>query len=172
MGSAWPVNRSVSMMGGCKISSQAFQLGPGWLTLHNIRIDQFNSNGGITEMRWGQHRLVYDHNTLTLDGHGIDAYRLCRYYTNDMDWDEFLRRVEEQQLEQVGGSSADADQLEGNDEETEDETKACSVCLTNVKCCLVQPCGHLCLCIGCSRAVERKCPMCRKPITRIQRIYA
>jgi Zinc finger, C3HC4 type (RING finger) len=46
------------------------------------------------------------------------------------------------------------------------ETDACSVCLTNKKCCAVMPCRHLCLCAECSHGLAKNkaevvCPICR-----------
>ena len=56
----------------------------------------------------------------------------------------------------------------------------CVICFTNPFEILFQPCGHVCLCQNCtvtlaenckSRALQAKCPICRKVISASQRIY-
>jgi len=51
----------------------------------------------------------------------------------------------------------------------------CQICMDAKKCMVLIPCGHLCLCEGCSRAIldqnPRSCPICRKDVERAQRIY-
>lgn len=65
-----------------------------------------------------------------------------------------------------------SDQLKGNDEATNDDSLACVICTTNVKCCVMQPCAHLCLCLECARGLQKRdCPLCRAPIQYIQRIF-
>jgi len=65
-----------------------------------------------------------------------------------------------------------SDQLKGNDEATDDPSLACVICITNVKCCVMQPCAHLCLCLECARGLQKRdCPLCRAPIQYMQRIF-
>lgn len=50
----------------------------------------------------------------------------------------------------------------GEDAEAKDEDAACVICMHNAKRVVLLPCGHLCLCIGCTRQLKnRECPMCR-----------
>ena len=57
------------------------------------------------------------------------------------------------------------------DEQTEIEELQCVSCLDNKKCCLIQPCNHLCLCISCSKTKISHCSMCRSNIETITLIY-
>lgn len=71
-------------------------------------------------------------------------------------------------------SAENADVIDGEDTPLADEDseeKGCVICLTNVKCCILLPCAHLCLCLACARQSERRCPLCREHCTRIQRVY-
>jgi len=62
--------------------------------------------------------------------------------------------------------------IEGNDQETEDRAKACVICASNVKQCACVPCGHLLYCISCAnKRQETKCPMCRKSMKQVIRIF-
>lgn len=63
----------------------------------------------------------------------------------------------------------DRDDLGGED--------ACSVCLTNTREVIVQPCGHVCVCKDCADGLmsfpvpDRKCPICRAKVTKMQNAY-
>jgi len=62
--------------------------------------------------------------------------------------------------------------IEGNDQETEDRAKACVICASNEKQCASVPCGHLLYCISCAnKRQESKCPMCRKSMKQVIRIF-
>jgi hypothetical protein len=62
--------------------------------------------------------------------------------------------------------------IEGSDQETEDRAKACVICASNVKQCACVPCGHLLYCISCAnKRQESKCPMCRKSMKQVIRIF-
>ena len=67
----------------------------------------------------------------------------------------------------------------------EDDSANCVVCLTEAKTHACVPCGHLCLCAGCtdllkmdasrrSRGRGRKpaCPLCRSPVDLMMHIHA
>jgi len=52
-------------------------------------------------------------------------------------------------------------------------TAKCCLCLVGSASHVVVSCGHLCLCTGCHQSFKQStCPMCRKPITDIIRVYA
>lgn len=58
----------------------------------------------------------------------------------------------------LAGVAAAADSLAAAGE------KECVVCLDNVARVALIPCGHRCLCIGCTHALKsRECPVCRQP---------
>ena len=48
--------------------------------------------------------------------------------------------------------------------------KDCSICLTNEKNIAFIPCGHVCTCVDCGYKVAQ-CPICRKTIKKVLRIY-
>ena len=50
----------------------------------------------------------------------------------------------------------------------------CSVCLSERADHMALPCGHLCACPACSYEVRKSsqaCPICRKPVSRWQRVH-
>lgn len=47
---------------------------------------------------------------------------------------------------------------------------ACVICLTKERQFMFVPCGHLCCCMPCSKALQ-KCPICRRRIIRCQRVH-
>ena len=52
----------------------------------------------------------------------------------------------------------------------------CSVCLVEKVEVIIQPCSHVCLCRDCAKsilekAMEKKCPICRRSIIKIQNVY-
>lgn len=62
--------------------------------------------------------------------------------------------------------------------ERERDNRACVVCQDAVKCVLVLPCRHMCLCVECAhqflsarRRSQRLCPLCRTPIETIMNVY-
>lgn len=49
---------------------------------------------------------------------------------------------------------------------------ACVICLTNLRECVLLPCGHVCCCFRCFQALQsRTCPICRSPIDRVVPLY-
>jgi len=57
--------------------------------------------------------------------------------------------------------------------EPENSSATCVICLDNEVNHIVIPCGHCCLCEGCSdiKALKSKCPICRKEILIITKMY-
>jgi len=55
------------------------------------------------------------------------------------------------------------------------EKKSCVICLEREVKTAIVDCGHACLCVKCARELGLKgiygCPKCRRPITRIIRLY-
>lgn len=56
--------------------------------------------------------------------------------------------------------------------ETDDETRACMLCLTRVKTTTVVPCGHCYACVTCVRdSKPTTCAVCRGPVERVIRLF-
>ena len=56
------------------------------------------------------------------------------------------------------------------------EDKNCVICLTNPKDSVFYPCGHQCICHGCSEKFKREarhqvCPLCRNRVKDIIKVY-
>lgn len=61
--------------------------------------------------------------------------------------------------------------LVGTDEETEESTAQCTICLTNKKCVVSSPCGHIVSCVSCAKQLQPKCPMCRARINQLVKVF-
>ena len=62
--------------------------------------------------------------------------------------------------------------------ERERDKRKCVVCQDEIKCVLVLPCRHLCMCVVCADQIvrsripgRRTCPLCRTRITKVMNIY-
>jgi hypothetical protein len=57
----------------------------------------------------------------------------------------------------------------------DDDSTLCCICLTQLKCMVVIPCGHICLCGACATASQERriisCPICKGNIQGIFRIF-
>ena len=55
----------------------------------------------------------------------------------------------------------------------DEDRNLCIVCYSNEKCMLIRPCNHLCLCEECSDNMRhhQDCPLCRRAIANIERVY-
>ncbi|TNJ26389.1 Ankyrin repeat protein 2 [Giardia muris] len=52
------------------------------------------------------------------------------------------------------------------------ESLQCVICLSNPKCIVLQPCKHCCVCEGCAKYLKGKtCPLCRKDVERMMKIF-
>lgn len=61
-----------------------------------------------------------------------------------------------------------------NDQDQYDKLKEklnCVICFSNERTHLIIPCFHLCCCSTCIIQIEKQCPICRRQITAIQRIF-
>lgn len=48
----------------------------------------------------------------------------------------------------------------------------CIVCQENIKCILMQPCMHVCVCTKCSNGhLFSNCPICRESVDSLMKIY-
>ena len=80
----------------------------------------------------------------------------------------------------VGGRDApargseDADAGESEEEPDYEGKFTCSVCLGAPKEAATMPCGHLCVCVKCGKRVVAEncgCPICRRAVSAVLRIY-
>jgi hypothetical protein len=52
--------------------------------------------------------------------------------------------------------------------------RTCVICLVEEKCFKLNPCDHVCVCQECVESLRRpssRCPLCRKKITRVDRVF-
>ena len=53
----------------------------------------------------------------------------------------------------------------------EEEENVCVVCFDSKVDCVLLECGHAVVCLACSGGLKGECPMCRRPITRIVKLF-
>lgn len=71
-------------------------------------------------------------------------------------------RVRDSIRRSEGSESRAGDQLEN----------ICVICFTEPRSCIIMDCGHVCCCYSCYEGlVQRRCPICRKDITRVLPLY-
>ncbi|XP_067939540.1 E3 ubiquitin-protein ligase MGRN1-like [Watersipora subatra] len=61
------------------------------------------------------------------------------------------------------------------DEEFEDNTAECVICMSDIRDTLILPCRHLCLCNGCADSLRyqaNNCPICRAPFRALLQLRA
>ena len=170
---------SMTILGGM-ISQQEIKLAAGKrLVLRNIsaarihqQSDQWSFHTGGHSIELGPLVISYDDRTITVQ----ELFRLLgasdHAQSLAISWTEFLAALSKPP---AAPAPPPIEQIIGDDQETEDESKTCCVCMSNQKRCSIQPCGHYCLCIGCANQyIQDKltsCPVCRKEIDRITRIF-
>lgn len=57
-------------------------------------------------------------------------------------------------------------------QETQETSTECVICLSAERTHCVIPCGHWCLCSDCASADFSECPLCRGPFSNVQRIWS
>ena len=170
VGSMPSFSGTATFNGNCTIGRQDFSLTGGrTLTLLNIRAESHILRNGTTTIKLHNgHELEYKDQSMTYDGKPVPLDFLFSMHnvTNSLtlEFSEFLDFLEDL-------PSQEPARLDGADEETEDESRACVVCLDNVKCCAIMPCAHMCVCIACGKKVTQSCPICRGAVKSVKRIF-
>ena len=114
----------------------------------------------LSSKRWKITTIVFGSITLVI----LLFWLRRRYlkYTQQRDYDEYLRRVREGRRSQDGN---------GNRTPPE-ELDVCAVCLTNRRDCVLLNCGHVCVCSRCVKDLQPpQCPICRQRIARTVPLY-
>jgi len=60
------------------------------------------------------------------------------------------------------------------DQEAEEDSHQCTICLTNKKCVLYAPCNHVASCNECAQKIlkgTKQCPLCREEVKAMTHIY-
>jgi len=52
----------------------------------------------------------------------------------------------------------------------ENDSSVCVICFSEQRTHILLPCGHYCLCQGCSKELQ-ECPICRVPVTSIHQVF-
>lgn len=61
---------------------------------------------------------------------------------------------------------------DASDTQTDVEALQCTVCATNAKCIMYEPCAHIVCCARCVRMMRTKsCPVCQKTANRVRKVY-
>ena len=58
-----------------------------------------------------------------------------------------------------------------SDDRSESGESSCIICFAEQKTHAAVPCGHQCVCAGCSTRVQDACPICREPIAWWMRVH-
>jgi hypothetical protein len=165
------------VMHDCHIGSQEFVWGSQTLILRNLTPSKMKNQDGLMTFTWDDHKLTYRPQMIFYDGQPVDMRRIFEALGNSrvtqMEWSDFILQIPIQQApDQPQPQVPEIKLPEGKDEPTDDEAKACVICLENLKCCLLLPCRHVCVCIACSNNLkDRPCPLCRTLIITITHVF-
>lgn len=47
----------------------------------------------------------------------------------------------------------------------------CKICMNQTCNTVLVPCGHKCICLGCSQKIKNICPICRRAVERVVQVY-
>nr|XP_020671433.1 mitochondrial ubiquitin ligase activator of nfkb 1-A-like [Pogona vitticeps]XP_020671434.1 mitochondrial ubiquitin ligase activator of nfkb 1-A-like [Pogona vitticeps]XP_020671435.1 mitochondrial ubiquitin ligase activator of nfkb 1-A-like [Pogona vitticeps] len=95
----------------------------------------------------------------------VVLHALCRAYQHRK-----LKREQEAQRREY--ESLLRHNLSPLDPAEEPPENSCIICLTNLRECVLLPCGHVCCCFRCFQALpNRSCPICRGHIDRVVPLY-
>jgi len=64
-----------------------------------------------------------------------------------------------------------SDQARAQENESDETSRQCIICMDNDLCVALRPCGHIVACEGCVGKLTRKCPTCRETIIGTLKIY-
>lgn len=62
-----------------------------------------------------------------------------------------------------------------DDDDIDDNTAECVICMSDIRDTLILPCRHLCLCNGCADSLRyqaNNCPICRAPFRALLQLRA
>ena len=77
-----------------------------------------------------------------------------------------------QQDEDASSEGAGADASASAGVASSGASRECTICLTEPSVMLMRPCNHVCACQTCARRLVRHpCPMCRRMVTKVERVY-
>ena len=69
-------------------------------------------------------------------------------------------------------NDAAGDATAGASTGTSSGSRECAICLTEPSVMLMKPCNHVCACQTCARRLVRHpCVMCRRMVTKVERVY-
>ncbi|XP_055343945.1 E3 ubiquitin ligase Rnf157-like [Paramacrobiotus metropolitanus] len=80
-----------------------------------------------------------------------------------------------QEVYGIENKTAGSTEYDSGDEEYEDSSGDCVVCMSDTRDTLILPCRHLCLCNGCAESLRyqaNNCPICRAPFRALLQIRA
>jgi hypothetical protein len=108
-----------------------------------------------------------------LESYNMEIKRVHNQYLTTQRWREGrIEQLQQQisQLEKIKKIQTITQQFKTT--ETDDETKACKICMINESNCLIVPCCHKVACTDCiERLPVKKCPVCRTLFNQVLPIY-
>ena len=117
-----------------------------------------------------------DADVASMSGLGLyeDAYRLglehCAGAENMLEQASSLS-LERTAQDDGGSSAASAALITASTGKRVREKDLCAICWQEERDAVFVPCGHLVSCLGCARACRRTCPMCRKSVHKVQKVF-
>jgi hypothetical protein len=78
-------------------------------------------------------------------------------------------------IENKNAITANNDNYTSNDDELDDNSSECVICMSDTRDTLILPCRHLCLCNGCADSLRyqaNNCPICRAPFRALLQLKA
>ena len=99
---------------------------------------------------------------------------MCERVVRAQQAEEAAERRAREEAERRAERAAQAAQVEQT-QSAQAEQKECCICLETVAArtlLVLVPCGHKCVCAGCSGSlVGKPCPLCRKNVREVLRVY-
>eukprot|EP00949_MAST-11_sp_MAST-11-sp1_P002502 g2502.t1 len=80
-------------------------------------------------------------------------------------------------LKRLGLTRSDFAAMLNSDDTATEDVDICKICFVTKIDTVILPCGHLAICKECGKmlmkhdSTQPRCPICRKPVTRIQEVY-
>lgn len=143
-------------------------------TLSHLHVTRFHQ-AGDSEDETGNDVIIATGND------SDDGAENLRMEAKRRNYDLLVRRRNERRLRRGVRTSGNDDEDDEDVEEMlfeqverEREDKLCVICQDKEKCMMILPCRHLCICQDCQNPLQSRnlhCPICRKKVNQIVKVY-